>query len=420
MNEEEVRRAGVLKRVKAGELSQVEAAEMLGLSYRQLKRLYGRYRERGTKGLVHGNAGKPSNRATPAGERQRVLEIVRKEYGGAPGERFGPTLAAEHLAEDHGIRVDAETLRRWMLADGLWSRERKRKPYRQRRARRPHFGELVQMDGSFENWLEERGPRACLIDMVDDATSITLGRFAKEETTWGVADTLRAWIAEYGVPLALYVDWKNVYHHVPTARQKQSGVTPISQFGQMCQKLGIELIGANSPQAKGRVERNHGTHQDRLIKKMRLKQIGNYADANRFLADAYLAQHNAKYAVLPREPADYHRRLPRRLDLEQVFCLEEERTVSRDWVVQYGPRWLQIERHGQRVPVRSGAIVLVREHRDGSLSIWLDRTRLRWHELPERPRKAAPVPMPKRHIVSRRSPAPDHPWRKTWRAAQQA
>jgi len=208
MNEEEVRRAGVLKRVKAAELKQVEAAEILGLSYRQVKRIYGKYLEGGAKALVHGNAGKPSNRAWPSKERKRVLRLVEKHYGGDPGKRFGPTLAAEHLAEDHGLEVDAETLRRWMLDEGLCSRERKRKPYRQRRLRRGHFGELVQMDGSFEDWLERRGPRGCLIHMVDDATSRSLGTFTLEETTWGVADTLRAWVEKYGIPRAIYVDWK--------------------------------------------------------------------------------------------------------------------------------------------------------------------------------------------------------------------
>jgi hypothetical protein len=371
--------------------------------------MYARFRMHGERGLVHGNAGKPSNRAQPASERARVLGLVRKHYSGGPGERFGPTLAAEHLQEDHGLEVDAETLRRWMLAAGLWTRERKRKPYRQRRARRPHFGELVQMDGSFENWLEDRGPGGCLIHMVDDATSTSLATFADQETTWAVADTLRAWVNNYGVPRALYVDWKTVYHHTPTVRQQQAGIVPVSQFGRMCEKLGIALIGANSPQAKGRVERGHGTHQDRLIKKMRLKKISNYEDANRFLSDSYLAQHNAKYAVSAREPADYHLSLPPRLDLEQVFCLEQERTVSPDWVVQYGARWLQIERQGQRVRVERGAKVAVREHRDGSLSLWLNRAQLRWHELEERPCK--PAALPKRRMVTRPKPATNHPWR---------
>lgn len=212
MSEKEIRKAGILARVKSDDFTQVEAAEMLGLSYRQTKRLYRRFFELGADGLVHGNAGKRSNHSKTAKLRKRVLDLVKKHYGGASGERFGPTLAAEHLAEDHGIVVDAETLRRWMLEADLWTRERKRKPYRQRRLRRAHFGELVQMDGSFENWLEGRGPRGCMLHMVEDATSTSWATFADEETTWGVADTLRVWVEKYGVPRALYVDWKNVYH----------------------------------------------------------------------------------------------------------------------------------------------------------------------------------------------------------------
>jgi transposase len=203
MSEREVRRAGVFQRVKSRDLKLVEAAEVLGLSYRQAKRQYGRYRQGGSQALVHGNAGRPSHQAQPAKVRRRALALVKKHYGGKPGERFGPTLAAEHLAEDHQVEVDAETLRRWMLEAGLWTRERKRKPFRQRRERRSHFGELVQMDGSFEYWLEGRGPKGCLIHMVDDATSTSLATFAAEETTWGVADTLRAWVQEYGIPRAL-------------------------------------------------------------------------------------------------------------------------------------------------------------------------------------------------------------------------
>lgn len=412
MSKEEVRRSGVLARVEADEITQVEASEILRLSYRQTKRLSVRYSESGMKGLVHGNAGGGSNRGKSRPFRERVLKLVKKHYGGDPGERFGPTLAAEHLAEDHGVVVDAETLRRWMLAEGLWTRERKRKAYRQRRLRRGHFGELVQMDGSFENWLEQRGPRGCLIHMVDDATSTSLATFAPEETTWGVAETLRAWVEKYGVPRALYVDWKTVYHSAPTVRQNEEGIVPVSQFGRMCAKLGVELIGANSAQAKGRVERGHGTHQDRLIKKMRLQEIANYEEANCFLRDTYLPRHNAKYSVEARERADYHERLPRSFDFKQVFCLEEERKVSNDWVIQYGNRWLQIEREGQKVTVQAGNTVVVREQRDGSLTLWLSEKQLRWHELAQRPKKAAPKP--KRRVVIRPRPVPDHPWRKSF------
>jgi transposase len=414
MNERELRRSGVLDRVKSEELTQVEASEILGLSYRQTKRLYRRFLKWGAEGLVHGHVGKESNHAKEARFRRRVLGLVRKHYGGDPGERFGPTLAAEHLAEDHGVVVDAETLRRWMLEEGLWTRERKRKLYRQRRLRRAHFGELVQMDGSFEDWLETRGPRGCLIHMVDDATSTSLATFTLEETTWGVADTLRAWVEKYGIPRALYVDWKTVYLVQATRRQKQEGIVPISQVGRMCAKLGIEMIGANSPQAKGRVERGHGTHQDRLIKKMRLKKIATYEKANAFL-ESYLQHHNSKYAVRAREKADFHLTVGTRVDLNQVFCLEEERKVSNDWVVQYGKRWLQIEAE-QKKPVRVKSTVVVREHRDGALTLLCDGVVLRWHELPERPKAA--VPVIKRRVVTRPKPAPDHPWRKPKHAAQ--
>jgi transposase len=414
MSDRETRRSGVLSRVKAEELTQVEAAEIMGLSYRQTKRLYRRFLKLGANGLVHGSAGKRSNHAKAARFRRRVLGLVRKHYSGDPSERFGPTLAAEHLAEDHGVEVDAETLRRWMLDEGLWSRERKRKPYRQRRLRRAHFGELVQMDGSFEDWLEARGPRGCLIHMVDDATSKSLATFTAEETTWGVADTLRAWVEKYGIPLALYVDWKTVYLVQPTERQKQEGIVPISQFGKMCGKLGIEIIGANSPQAKGRVERGHGTHQDRLIKKMRLKKIATYAKANAYLRESYLAGHNRKYAIAPREKVDFHQALAAGLDLDQVFCLEEERKVSNDWVVQYGQRWLQIEA-GQEAVVGAGNTITVREHRNGSLTLLRGSIVLQWHELAQRPK--AKVPVAKRRVVKRPKPARDHPWRKPLNAA---
>ncbi len=199
---------------------------------------------------------------------------------------FGPTLAAEHLASDDGLEVHAETLRRWLKEAGLWQRQRRRKPYRQRREAKAHFGELVQLDGSFHEWLEERGPRGCLMHMVDDATTKALGRFSEEETIWAAAGVLRRWIERYGVPQALYTDWKNVYVRPPNAEERERGEPAVTQFGRMCAKLGIRIIAASSPQAKGRVERAHGTHQDRLVKKLRLAGIGNYDQANAYLDGA--------------------------------------------------------------------------------------------------------------------------------------
>src|ERR1039458_4648942 len=254
MSRKELRRVGVLARVKSKELKVVDAASLVGVSYRQAKRLWKRYREEGAKGLRHRGAGRASARAKPVKFRRRVMKLVREKYGEGEGERFGPTLAAEHLASEDGMRIDAETLRRWMLSEGLWSRRRKRKPYRQRRERRRHFGELVQMDGSFHDWLEGRGPGGCMMNMTDDATSAVELRLGEEETIWAAANTLRAWIEKHGVPQALYVDWKNVYKRAPTQCEQLRGEEPVTQFGRMCKKLGIEIIAAGSPQAKGRVE----------------------------------------------------------------------------------------------------------------------------------------------------------------------
>jgi hypothetical protein len=409
MSDEERRRVEVMTRVAKGDLRLGNAAEMLALSYRQAKRLWKRYGSQGAAGLVHGSVGKESNRAKPRKLRERALRLIRKKYSGKVGERFGPTLAAEHLASEDGVQVDAETLRRWMLAEGLWSRERKRKPHRKRRERKPHFGQLVQMDGSFEDWLEGRGPYGCLMNMVDDATSTTLCRLGEQETIWAAAGVLRAWIEAHGVPLALYTDWKNVYVREPTTKELLLGETPLTQFGAMCGRLGIAIIPASSPQAKGRVERNHGTQQDRLIKKMRRKHISTHAAANEFLEKEYLAEHNRRFAATAAEPEDYHRARPRKTALDEIFRLETERTLGQDWVVRHDSRIFQVTRESVYAPAR--AKVVVCEWEDGRLEIRYRGKRLEAKEIAERPAQPKAEGKPQ---VRRRRPAPpasDHPWR---------
>ncbi len=226
MSTRELRRAEVLGRVKSKTLRLTDAAKILELSYRQTKRLWKRYRGEGAKGLQHRSAGRGSNRAKPEEFRRKVLQLIRKKYSGTAQERFGPTLAAEHLAGEDGLEVGEETLRRWMLAEGLWSRMRRRKAHRKRRARREHFGDLVQLDGSFHAWFEERGPRGCLMNMVDDATGDTNCRMGEQETIWAAAGVLRSWIEKHGIPRALYTDWKNVYKREPTERERLQGRRP--------------------------------------------------------------------------------------------------------------------------------------------------------------------------------------------------
>ena len=416
MSEKELRRVEVLSRVRAGELKLVDGAERMGVSYRQGKRLWKRYREEGAEGLQHRSAGRESNRAMPKKFREQVLGRVRKKYSGEEGKRFGPTLAAEHLEADDGLQVNAETLRGWMLAEGLWSRGRKRKPHRRRRERKPHWGELVQLDGSFHEWLEGSGEKLCLMNMVDDATSRTLSQLHEQETTWAAVDVLRAWVEKYGIPHRLYTDWKNVYLREPTAKERLTGQEALTQFGRMCRKLGTKIVGASSPQAKGRVERSNGTQQDRLIKKLRLYGIGTMEEANRYLRQHYLPDHNRRFSREPESAEDYHGKTPSKAELDAIFRMEQERVISNDWVVHYEGRFLQIDRESRYAP--AGRKVMVSEGRDGGLQIRYRDRPVKWREIAAPPPKSKPQPVASRPAVEIRKklhlPASDHPW-KRWK-----
>ncbi len=406
MSDVELSRAAVCARVVAGEFTLGEAAVRLGLSYRHTKRVLRRYRRRGATGLVHGSVGRWSNRSRPLLDvHDRALDLIRLHYGGPPDERFGPTLAAEHLSSEHGLVVCAETLRLWMLEAGLWSRSRRRKPYRQRRERMAHFGELVQVDGSFHRWLGDDGPVGCMITCIDDSRGVVLARFAEGETTWAVAEVLELWLGRYGIPRAIYADRGGVFFPSPSRRARERGKAPgVSQFGRMCKQLGIRLIPAQSPQAKGRVERSHGTHQDRLVKKLRRAGISSYAEANRFL-EGYLAEHNERFSVASREEADFHLPLSSpeesgiSADLSRVFSIHSERTASLDSVVCYNRRRLQLTRATRSF---AGQKVLVEESRDGNIRLFVSGIELAWSEITGDRAK---------HVSVYRRPTDHHPWR---------
>lgn len=416
MSTRELQRAGVLARVVAKTLSLHAAAELMAVSYRQAKRLCRRYRQHGAAGLTHRATGRASNRQADATTRTRALALIREKYSGGVDDRFGPTLAAEHLASEDGLAVDHETLRRWMLAAALWSRARKRSPHRRRRERKAHFGELVQLDGSFHRWFEDRGADSCLLTLVDDATGRSLGRFGPQETIWAAVTVLRAWIDQYGVPRALYTDWKNVYVRRPNQEERATGAEPLTQFGRMCAVLGIKIIPASSPQAKGRIERNHGTHQDRLVKKLRRKRIADLDAANRFLEAEYWTDHNRRFAQAASDRVDFHLAVPRSVRLDTVFRLEEKRIVSNDWVVRYDNRVLQLERQSGRPPARG--TVLVYEAIDGAIEIrYRDRV-MRWTEgatatvAPATSPVPAAATTPAHAVRNRPRVLVDHPWRR--------
>jgi transposase len=418
MSEREMRRAGVLAQVKSGAWTLVQAAERMELSYRQAKRLWKRYQSKGAAGLVHGSAGGSSNRAKPKKVRRKVLGLIRQKYSGEVGQRFGPTLAAEHLGSEDQIEISVTTVRRWMLTEGLWSRARKVREHRQRRARRAHFGELVQLDGSFHAWLEERGPRGCLMNLVDDATGTTLCRMGEQETIWAAVGVLSAWMEKYGVPRALYTDWKNVYVREPTAKELLHGKPGLTQFGRMSERLGIKIIAASSPQAKGRVERNHGTHQDRLVKKLRRKKIATHAALNQYLEKEYCDDHNQRFAVDASSEVDYHLPAPGARQRREIFRLETERVLGNDWVVRHDNRFYQVERRS-RLHAPAQSAVLVCEWEDGSIEIQYRGQKLPWHEIEERPRKPEVVAQKRRR---QSTPAathmPNHPWRRSYQDMQ--
>ena len=410
MSAKERERLKIFERVKRGELQQKEAAALCQLEYRYLRRLYKRYFEQGDRGLVHQGRGRPSNRAHPAEFKATVLARYQERY-----PDFGPTLAAEKLALD-GYVLDHETLRGWLLKAGLWQKRRKRGKHRSWRERRAHFGELVQLDGSHHKWFEERAPKACLMNMVDDAQGTTLSWLAEEETIFAAMQLLWCWIECYGIPQSLYTDKKNVYVIDEKTREKaaDSGEEVFTQFGRACQQLGIKIITAHSPEAKGRVERNHGIYQDRLVKELRLAELSTIAAGNEFLQNGFCEQLNERFAVTPRSEVDFHRSA-KGYDLASIFCIEEERTLTVDWIVRFENKFYQLQ-PARKTSVAKGT-VRVRRYLNGELHFCYDDRDLAYTLLSERPkRKTVDKIKSKRRsnasgIVTPYVPPANHQWR---------
>ena len=379
MSDKERLRKATFEMVKQGQITLAMAATQCDIGYRQAIRLYQRYSSQGDGGLVHKARGQVSNNCRP--DRAKIIALYQEKYDG-----FGPTLAAEKLAEDDNLTVDHNTLLRWLLEENLWHRQRKRLPYRQQRECRAQFGELVQMDGSIHDWLEE-GRHRCLLNMVDDATSRTFSHLESGETTRCVFLTVWKWIERYGIPLALYVDFKNVY------------VTPknICHFERACGKLGIRIIKAHSPQAKGRVERNHAVYQDRFVKELRLKKVKTVDGANAVLSNGFIDKLNQKFEKLARNPESAHRPL-NGIDLNQIFCWEYERQIQNDWTFSFQNKIYQVKKpYG--CTVRPKVKVCVRKHLDDTVTAWYKDEKLLIKILDKRPRLIE-IKAPEKNVIS--------------------
>lgn len=403
----EIFRAQTLERVEREGLSLKDAAQLLLLSYPQTRRLFARFKSEGASGLAHRLRGNSSNRAFDTEVKQAIVELYKERYSD-----FGPTLAAEKL-QFLGYKLDHETLRRWLIEEGLWEKDRKPSAHRSWRERRSHFGELVQMDGSHHHWFEERGPQRCLMNMVDDATGVTLSMISKEETTEAAMTLLWKWIETFGIPSALYTDRKNVYvvDEKSALRAALDGEERVTQFGRACKKLSVRLITAHSPQAKGRVERSNQTYQDRLVKELRLAGISEIDSANEFLYSEFLEQLNARFAVAAKEEEDFHRKAVG-LDLASIFCIEEERSITRDWIVRFDNGFYQLKGQSKYEPAKGK--VFVRKYLNSELHFNYRGEEIAYEKLPEKPPRISKSLSPKK-AGRKYKPAPNHPWRKSWR-----
>jgi transposase len=404
MSQQEVKRLRIVQQVLDGQLAQVRAAGLLGLSVRQVRRLQRRVEAEGARGLGHRARSRPSNRRLPARLQRRAVRLCQTRYAG-----FGPTLAAEKLAERDGVTVSVETVRTWLRAARVPYPQRRPRPHRQWRPRRAHRGELVQVDGSHHAWLDDRGPAGVLMAYIDDASSEVFARLYAYEGTLPALDSFQRYAQRYGLPQALYTDRHSTYRGkgaLSVDDELAGRVRPPSQFERAVADLGVTVVHAHSPQAKGRVERLFRTLQDRLIKEWRLANIRTIDAANALL-DTYLPRYNQRFGVAPAAAADLHRPCPRATVLAQALCLKTPHTVQPDGTVVHERQWFQLEE--PRTPKR----VLLEEHLDGSRHLTAAGRRLRYHVLPARPARprTAPVARPARPRQTWRPP-PDHPWKR--------
>jgi transposase len=403
MSIREVRHLKVVQLVIDRRTTEKAAALMLGISDRQVRRLVKAVREGGDRGVIHGLRGRSSNRRFPESLREKVLMLYRERY-----PDFGPTLATEKLFEREDIKVSDETLRTWLIEAGLWKKRRKRSAFRQWRPRRECFGQMVQMDGSHHDWLEGRGPKLVLMGYTDDATNTTYGRFYDYEGTLPAMDSFKGYVERYGIPISVYLDRHTTYKSSKklTEWDEVQGVEALSQFERALKELGVEVIHALSPQAKGRIERLFGVLQDRLVKEMRLQGVKSKEEANVFL-ETYLPRYNERFGVHPADEADAHVKLPLHVNLDRYLCIKNERSIRKDNTIALDGRLYQLEERG-------GKKVVVEERVDGSLLVISKGVSLKYKEITARPQKeVAPKPIFREY---NRPPKPrkDHPWRARW------
>ena len=383
MSNGDIDRLRVIRNIIDGKLTWKLGATMLRLGERQIGRLCAQVRRAGNGGILHGLCGQPSNHRLDEELLGQALSALHNPLW----KEFGPVFSREKLDAFYGIKLGKTTVRKLMIGTHLWEVHRRGARHRAWRERRHCVGMMSQLDGSDHDWFEGRRPRCVLIIYIDDATSrILYGEFAKVEDTLTLMRTTKAYLERWGRPVAFYVDKDGIYkvNRQATVEEELRDREPISQFTRAMAELGIEMIFAHSPQAKGRVERGFDTHQDRLVKELRLRGISTIEQANRYLWDEYIPEHNAHYSVEPAEPSNAHRPLLASHDLQAILSIQVNRQVQNDFTIRHNNRFFQVEAK-QSVRVYRKATLSVQQRLDGSMHLLFKNCRLKFHELPGRP-----------------------------------
>lgn len=401
MSKKELRRIGLIHRVIDKLIEQGEAGRLLGLTSRQIRRMVKRVREEGDIGIIHRSRGRESNRRIAKKIRWKVIKLYKEHYWD-----FGPTFAAEKLAERDEIGLSDETLRHWLIEEGLWEKGRKTRTHRQWRERKASFGEMVQVDGSHHDWLEGRGPKLVLMGYIDDATGRAYGRFYDYEGTMPALDSFMRYTKQNGIVQSVYVDRHTTYKSPKKSLWENEGA--LSQFEKALERLGVRVIHAMSPQAKGRIERLFRTFQDRLVKEMRLAKVKTKNEANEFL-EGYLPSFNERFEREPKSEVDLHREAPEGMVLERELSIQEARVLRNDNTVRYEGKFYQIQKGGTRRPKE----VVMEQRVDGSLYIRDGIHELAYRQIEEPPKKVV-EPKVRGYSHMARVPSQDHPW-KTFR-----
>ena len=414
MSNKEIDRLKVIHSIAKKQLTWKQAAIQLDLSKRHIGRLILRINTEGNKGIIHRLRGKPSNHQLSPRILDKAIKLVKSRY-----PDFGPSFANEKLSELHNINISTSSLRSAMIKTNLWHTRKHKAKHRQWRQRRPCVGELVQLDGSDHDWFEGRAPKCVLLVFIDDATSrILYAEFVTVENTFNLLSASKYYLLNHGRPIALYVDKDSIYkiNRQASIEEQLKGEQALTQYTRSMNELGIEMIFAQSPQAKGRVERSFNTHQDRLVKELRLANISNLKAANVFLSNIYIPKHNARFAIAPARSLNAHKPLLRSHKLDEILSFQTKRTLANDFTLRFQNLYLQLLQH-QKVRLRPKINIIVQNRLDGSIHLLFKNQYLNYKPLPQRPYK--PFYATNSSLLKGSSkpskphiPPKNHPWRR--------